>query len=72
MLRLVPSEWKSLGFGGMRVSWLPPRCDPTDSGAVADWECAGTVSMTAESMLVRLSVMTHLHAVVYFIGSLLK
>lgn len=71
MLRLVPSAGEPpFGFGGMSVSWLPPGCDPTDPGAAANWECAGTVPTIAKSRLVRLSEMTHLHAVVNFIGSL--
>jgi hypothetical protein len=69
MLRLA-SAWESLGFGDMRVSWLPPECDPTDPGTTAVWECAGPVPTTAESMPMRLSVMTLLHPFVDFIGSL--
>ena len=71
MLRLLPAAWgPPFGFGGMSVSWLPPGCDPTDPGATADWECAGTMPTTAKSMIMRLSVMTQVHAVVGFIGSL--
>ena len=70
MLRIVPSGWDPLGFAGMGVPWLPPGRDSTDSGATADWECAGMALATAEDMLMRLSVMTHLHEVVAFIGSL--
>jgi hypothetical protein len=70
MLRIVPSGWDPLGFAGMGVSWLPPGRDSTDSGVAADWECAGMATATAEDMLMRLSVITHLHEVVAFIGSL--
>jgi len=70
MLRLVASAWESFDFGDMSVSWLPPECDPPDPGATADWECTGPVPTTAESMLMRLSVMTLLHPLVDFIGSL--
>jgi len=70
MLRLVPSGWEPFGFADRSDSWLPPGCDPTDPGAAADWECAGMLPTTAENMLMRLSVMTQLHDVVAFIGSL--
>jgi hypothetical protein len=70
MLRIVPSGWDPLGFAGMGISWLPPGRDPIDPGTAADWECAGMALATAEDMLMRLSVMTHLHEVVAFIGSL--
>jgi hypothetical protein len=71
MFRIVPSGWDPLGFvGGMGVSWLSPGRDSPDPGAAADWECAGVEPATAADMLMRLSVMTHLHDVVAFIGSL--
>ncbi len=70
MLRMAPSGWEPLGFAGMGVSWLPPGRDPTGPGAAADWECTGVAPTTATNMLMRLSVMTHLHNVVVFIGSL--
>lgn len=70
MLRIVPSGWDLLGVVGMGVSWLPPGRDSPDPWAAADWECAGVEPATAEDMLMRLSVMTHLHDVVAFIGSL--
>jgi len=71
MVRIVPSGWDPLGFvGGMGVSWLPPGRDSSDPGGAADWECAGVEPATAADMLMRLSVMTHLHDVVAFIGSL--
>jgi hypothetical protein len=68
---MAPSGWEPLGFaGGMGVSWLPPGRDPIDPGAAVDWECAGVAPTTAANMLMRLSVMAHLHDVVAFIGSL--
>lgn len=63
MLRIVPSGWEPLGFAGMGVSWLPSGRDSTDSGAAADWECAGMATATAADMLMRLSVMIHLRDV---------
>ena len=70
MLRMAPSGWEPLGFSGVSASWFPPSRDPTDPGAAADWEYAGVAPTTATNMLMRLSVMTHLHDVVAFIGSL--
>ncbi len=68
---MAPSGWEPLGFaGGMGVSWLPPERDPIDPGAAVDWECAGVAPTTAANMLMRLSVIAHLHDVVAFIGSL--
>jgi hypothetical protein len=67
---MAPSGWEPLGFAGMGVSWLPPGRDPIDPEAAADWECAGVAPTTAADMLMRLSVMAHLHDVVAFIGSL--
>ena len=72
MLRIVPSGWDPFGFVCRGVSLLPPGRDSTDPGAVADSECAGVEPTTAEDMLMRLSVMSHLQDVVSFIGSLLR
>jgi hypothetical protein len=58
------------GFAGVSVSWLLPGWGFIDPGATADWEYAGVVPITEESMVTRLSMTTQLHEVVAFIGPL--
>jgi hypothetical protein len=58
------------GLVGLDGSWLPPDRVPTDPEAAANWECVSVVPTTAAEMLIRLSVITHRHDVVAFIGSL--
>lgn len=64
------SGGEPLGFADLTVSWLSPEWSFIDPGATADWEYAGVVPITEESMVMRLSITTQLHEVVVFIGPL--